>query len=1026
MDYREIEVDIRPFIPIDEEEYNSLSKAMKNVVYQGARVEWLSKGAPKIDSMRYPMKEEDGSSRLSHLTNDEMCDYYYEHNVMKSTVGIENHKFVVRSSFHIPSPWEYINMVQHQFKKLKATNATLTYVGNNDLIYHLCFSKNDIEKYTVDELFDILRKGSQSWEDNSLYPGSSNIRDAISTYRLDTNHFSIMVKSTKGGYGKMIPDYYDVLGLENNEDDCLIQCFLYIYEQEYPDCHKPSIVELRKLLIKEGKLGLESVPILENLLNVKVSVVKDYRDIDIEYECPEVKSLLRPPPYTEYKAKVVRDKEVYIYGDQNCQWKLLHKDEHYDVVIKTYNAKECLCPHTGNLLQGRKPYGKKTLRKRIIEKYYIDSENLTTGGDSEDEEEKEVYYYFFDYETVFEPDTMEIIPYAYAIVKCDSKFKIMEERYKIGMDCNVDLSSYLFRETPSDNEVKYLIGYNNSRFDNFILLKYALMNNDYIGHIRFTGNTIVSGNINGFKVRDLCRILNMPLDAACKAFKIELPKLTGAIQHHEVQFFYMNHKEKFDTYLNNYHNTIRDYVVRDCVCLSQLYDVTKKTMERITHLDMSEHYTLAGMSYKAFKRVTNVSQLPIMNNSYTLYDKLIRQAIIGGRSQMQTIKEKDVCAIDCVSLYPYVMLNRRFPIGYPNQTETYVPGKIGVYNVKVIRQPHDKLNIVPLREEKLRWEYKGEMDMVLCSVDIECLKRHGAEIEVKEGIYWENDKNNLFDHYFKELIKEKKQQDIWKEEGDERYNPVIRETDKLLMNGLSGKMAQRLFDTETEIIRNANDMDRFYNKTIKGSQTFTSLGSAYIARGKKEPMPTTPCIYGVLIYAYAREHMYESVLQYLKPEELYGMDTDSAFLKTEKLDSIKQGLMGSDFGQFKVELANVDGIFIAPKCYCFYKGSEIVKARFKGVKMGKDVEIEEEIDDPIELYKCYYSNKYNKVGIETFQKLLRKEKIKIICCNIDKFVAKSNKDALYIGNHTFIKMIEVMDEELVSEIKSKNHIAIEG
>ncbi|KAJ2878928.1 hypothetical protein H4R27_005581, partial [Coemansia aciculifera] len=122
------------------------------------------------------------------------------------------------------------------------------------------------------------------------------------------------------------------------------------------------------------------------------------------------------------------------------------------------------------------------------------------------------------------------------------------------------IPDYYEVETATEDETKYLVGYNNSRFDNFILLKHSLKNNDYVGHARFAGNTIVSASINGFVVRDLCRILNMSLDNACKAFKIELPKLTGAVKHHEVQMKFMDGKREFAEYLVQMQNTISQYV----------------------------------------------------------------------------------------------------------------------------------------------------------------------------------------------------------------------------------------------------------------------------------------------------------------------------------------------------------------------------------------------------------------------------------------------------------------------------------
>ncbi|PIA12846.1 hypothetical protein COEREDRAFT_99922 [Coemansia reversa NRRL 1564] len=971
--------------------------------------------------MRYPIERSIGDED-THLS--QMTERYYERYKRHSTMGIVDYRFSLRNASYVPTAWQYLSMVCYQAKQLEATNATLQYVANDDTVYNLSFSRNDLEAHgnDVSKLLDLLKKGSVEWI-KELYTGSDYLQDAITTYSLAMGHFTVTVSHIQGGYGKMIPDYYEVLGLENNGHDCLIQCFQHIQEQQNPQAVQLYVDDVREDLFKQGKLGLDCIPLLEEMFQVHVDVLRDYRhlEFDTHRSIGKAVSLIN-----SFKAEITRDDPVVVHGSGNNKWQLLYKDNHFDIITRSYKAEECHCPHTANFVGYGRHYSRKQLVRELKKKYQPDAENLTQYEGSDDEEDKDVYYYFFDYETVFDPKSMEIIPYAVAVVKCNSKFEIMEEEnnkcimYYIGLGCDKHLSDYLFSETPNEDETKYLIGYNNSRFDNFILLKHCLKHNDYVGHARFAGNSIVSASINGFVVRDLCRMLNMPLDSACKAFKIEMPKLTGAVKHHEVQMKFMEshlskNKGEFAEYLIQMQNTIRQYVVRDCESLSQLYHITKNTMNALIKLDIEDHYTLAGMTYAAFKNITEKENLPILSKYYERHDRFVRKAIIGGRSQMLLTKreKQDLCAIDCVSLYPYVMLNRQYPIGMPIDTKKYIPGKIGVYNVIVHTQCEDKHNVVPLRDEitkRLNWLYKGEIKTVLCSVDIECLKRHGANITVNDGIYWKQSTNTLFDQYFKPLIMEKQKQDLFRSEEIEKYNPAIRETCKLLMNSLSGKLAQRLYSTETEIVKNASDVDRFYSSTIPGTQTFVALGPAFIAQGKKEPIATTPCVYGVLIYAYAREHMYESILRYLGPDELYGMDTDSAFITRTCRDRIEKSLFGNDFGQFKVELEECDGIFIAPKCYVFHRGEEIVKARFKGVKIGKDIEMADDVDvkDTIALYKAYHSSKSTKIGLHTFRTLLEHKSCNVVCCNIDKLVsAPSQNTGLYLANHTFVKEITV-------------------
>ena len=1069
MEYNDIDPAIRAIITdLSEDEFNALPPQIREFTYQGYRNRWLAMGSPRTDALLHPMEE---AYTHKYMTMDELTEYYYEDHVRNSTMGIVEHRFTLRTSINKPTPWEYISMVSHQARLLEATNVTLEYVSSDDVIYHLNLSNNNIMNQSIEELLNMLRLGSSEWEDDFYgASGSDHLRNAIPSYSLSVYHFTIIVCHISGGYGKMIPDYYQTLGLENNGDDCLIQCFIYINHLHNLTRSPPETDMIRKQLLKEGRLGIDAIPLLEQLFDVKVDVLRDYRYLEFETRRNTGQNISL---IDSIHTVITKDEPVIVYGSGGNKWQLLYKDNHFDVITITFEASKCHCPHTGNFIGYGQSYSKKQLVRELKKKFLADGENLTQYDGSEDEDDKDIYYYFFDYETVFDPVTMEIIPYAYAIVKCDSQFNIMDTRYHIGMGCDKNLSDYLFKETPTQDEKKYLIGYNNSRFDNFILLRHALRNNDYVGYTRFAGNSIVSATVNKFIIRDLCRILNMPLDKACKNFKIKMPKLTNAIKHHEIQMHYID--GTLNKYMVDMHDTIRRYVVRDCECLSELYKVTRDAMHNLVRLDMENHYTLPGMSYAAFKKIVDHKELPVLNKHHERHDHFVRKAIIGGRSQMRCTKrtQSDLYAIDCVSLYPYVMMNREYPIGMPIDTNHYVDNKIGVYHVTIHSQQKHKLNIIPQRDEKTRrlnWAYKDEFKCILSSVDIECLKRHGGDVDIHDGIYWEKTTNKLFDQYFKPLIAEKMKQDAM--EGTPDYNAAIRETTKLLMTSLSGKLAQRLYTTETKMMRNASDIDRFYSSTIAGTQTFVRFGSAYIAKGKKNAFATTPCVYGVLIYAYAREHMYESVLQHLLPEELYGMDTDSAFITRDCLQRIHPALIGPEFGQFKIEAQNCDGIFIAPKCYMFFinrykiinENDEhitvqhdkhvskfkkekisivdnriIIKARFKGVSMNKDVDMHDELVDmildsdgkvrsgmdSIRMYREYHSAHNSRVGLHTYKKLLKERECHVLCCNIEKtIIAPKQNTAMYMCNHVFVKKITIADGDIDIKCVDEDKIVV--
>ncbi|OZJ01350.1 hypothetical protein BZG36_05769, partial [Bifiguratus adelaidae] len=59
----------------------------------------------------------------------------------------------------------------------------------------------------------------------------------------------------------------------------------------------------------------------------------------------------------------------------------------------------------------KKKYSKEEIIKELQRQGRIDTDETTIADD-----DKTTYYYFFDYETVYDPITMELTPYAWALV----------------------------------------------------------------------------------------------------------------------------------------------------------------------------------------------------------------------------------------------------------------------------------------------------------------------------------------------------------------------------------------------------------------------------------------------------------------------------------------------------------------------------------------------------------------------------------------------------------------------------------
>ncbi|KAJ2618561.1 hypothetical protein GGI26_006499 [Coemansia sp. RSA 1358] len=186
-----------------------------------------------------------------------------------------------------------------------------------------------------------------------------------------------------------------------------------------------------------------------------------------------------------------------------------------------------------------------------------------------------------------------------------------------------------------------------------------------------------------------------------------------------------------------------------------------------------------------------------------------------------------------------------------------------------------------------------------------------------------------------------------------------------------------------------------------------------------------PTIYGALIYSYARSHMYDTVLSKVDPDQLFGMDTDSAFItqrQYRKLLAEYPKIFGEDFGQFKEEILDLVkddeegpfGIFIAPKCYCFYatnkntRQERFIKARFKGVNTERDRIWDENLNyktlTASEIHELYHRGPLNKIDTNFYRRCLR-EDVTILHSNLGKTVMNKN-EYLNIKQHFCLKIIK--------------------
>lgn len=255
---------------------------------------------------------------------------------------------------------------------------------------------------------------------------------------------------------------------------------------------------------------------------------------------------------------------------------------------------------------------------------------------------------------------------------------------------------------------------------------------------------------------------------------------------------------------------------------------------------------------------------------------------------------------DATSMYPYNMAVNKvyFPTGEITELASYEgrnPDSIGWFYCDIDQKYlRDKglPNIVAEKKfittfsdgikkegdtsvENLWRSKKSVKGYFLSTVKIDELIKFGAKIGVANSP--EADSADLIIHngiefegkikgceLFKPMLtwmKVKNEQDCLKQAGSDKYNPALRQTVKLLLNCISGKVIERLHVEKTCELSSGLD---FYNlkadKNVKDVNAINIIGNkifcSYKVDEEKMIYKHRPVYWGILIYDYSQRHLY--------------------------------------------------------------------------------------------------------------------------------------------------------------------------
>lgn len=501
-----------------------------------------------------------------------------------------------------------------------------------------------------------------------------------------------------------------------------------------------------------------------------------------------------------------------------------------------------------------------------------------------------------------------------------------------GFDCSQQFLKWLMI-----NQVEYLgnkniffdlISFNGANFDNFILLNALLNDNDdlNVSNIMYSGNQLLDFTINGkHRTFDIRKHLVGSLKSNCAGFKLNLCSKLD-FNHNDAQLLY--EKGELIDYINN-NDELEEYNNMDCISLAIIYkryadalkqmDITKEYGDNLT-----KHRTIGSIIYKIFtthcanlKNDGLLSDFPKLD--LNLYNEILKYKCAGRVELFNGILEicEKMVSLDICSMYPFVMAIMKdayYPQGQLIETNEYNEDKIGFYYCDINQRNLKKNNLPNIYPEKVYNTKKdgtqGELiendwgsnkilkDYLISNVMINQLKKYKCKVNIKKGYYFEDKIKgcDLFE-FLLDFMKAKNEQDTNKKTNPELYNSALRETLKLLMNSLSGKVIEGLHTDKTEMTSSYefhNLVSRMDNKTKKvksinainiiGNKVFTS----YTLDEEDELKNQRPIYLGVLIYDYSKCYIYDTLYAVVGLEDLVYTDTDAGKFREKKFIEIKE------------------------------------------------------------------------------------------------------------------------------------------
>lgn len=289
-----------------------------------------------------------------------------------------------------------------------------------------------------------------------------------------------------------------------------------------------------------------------------------------------------------------------------------------------------------------------------------------------------------------------------------------------------------------------------------------------------------------------------------------------------------------------------------------------------------------------------------------------------------------ITGVDIASQYPASLIYARIPVGLSFKTKVYDETLFGFYHLKnlIFESSYKFKPIASIKSSGvLNWNNDNINEIFIDSYTIQYLvKNYGLKtFDVVEGLVSKQDieADKLFGLYVNTFYTEKKNQDALKKADDITYNPALRETIKLYLNSLTGKLVE---DPSAHYSLKTYNNESKYENTPKHS--FNGIEVVKDTTDNEDKINEW-IVTGIMVYSYSKRLLFE----YIKclpneSDDVIHVETDSIYfsskLKEQFLKNVSNYtgsypcMMGDDLGNLKIEKSTSEGevaYFLGKKFY---------------------------------------------------------------------------------------------------------------